>query len=708
MNMPTVEASLSANLDHLLQDRLRFLNTILDNLQGMVYCNLYDEHWTMIFVSEGSKSLTGYNPDMLIHNKVISYEQVIVEEYRQMVRETIAKAVKLRTSFEVEYCIRHKDGRTVWVAERGSPIYNELGEALALEGHVQDISARKNVEQSLRDAERRFRSIFENAIEGIYQTTAGGQYLVVNPALAYMYGYSSAQELMSALNNIQKQLYVDPHRREEFVKELLEQKNLKNFQSQVYRRDGSIIWISENAHMVHDESGNFLYYEGTVEDITEHKNYEKKIEHLATHDSLTGLPNRHMLSDRLQQCINYAVRGQHKVAVAFLDLDQFKLINDSLGHEVGDQLLIIIAERLTKCLRQSDTVVRLGGDEFVMLLPNVHEIEDSTVSMQRVLNAVAQPCIINNLNFVVSCSIGISIFPDDASNPNILLKHADAAMYEAKHAGRNNYQIYTQKVNDESSNRVNIEYRLRGALERGEFVLHYQPKLDFKSGTICGAEALIRWAAPGEELISPSNFIQIAEETGLIEKIGEWVLVTACLKAKEMQQKLGVPFPISVNVSPRQFKQPNLAEMIKKVLDVTQLNPECLELEITESTLINDAPKFIETLHLLKKLGVKLAIDDFGTGYSSLAYLKNFPVDRLKIDKLFVKNSEHDAANAAILKAIIVVGQSLKLKVIAEGVETADQYEYLESMNCDELQGYYFSKPLAAANFEDFVYSYKR
>ncbi|HSI28984.1 MAG TPA: EAL domain-containing protein, partial [Methylophilus sp.] len=392
-------------------------------------------------------------------------------------------------------------------------------------------------------------------------------------------------------------------------------------------------------------------------------------------------------------------------AVAFLDLDQFKLINDSMGHEVGDQLLVIMSERLSNCIREIDTVVRLGGDEFVILLTNIQKVDDISLSMQRVLAAVAQPCIINDLDFVVSCSIGISIYPDDGMNPNTLLKNADSALYKAKHAGRNNYQIYTQELNEVLTERVKLEYRLRLAVERGEFLLHYQPKVDFATGLITSAEALIRWHPPGEELIPPLKFIQIAEETGLIEKIGEWVLITACQKANELKVKTGRSFPIAVNVSPRQFRQPNLAKMIKNVLDVTSLDPNCLELEITESTLIDDADKFIETLHALKKIGVKLAIDDFGTGYSSLSYLKDFPIDRLKIDKAFVSNLENDPANAAILKAIIVLGQSLGIKVIAEGVETAYQHEYLKSVGCDELQGYYFSRPLPACEFEALLLS---
>ncbi|MES1987625.1 MAG: GGDEF domain-containing phosphodiesterase, partial [Pseudomonadota bacterium] len=306
------------------------------------------------------------------------------------------------------------------------------------------------------------------------------------------------------------------------------------------------------------------------------------------------------------------------------------------------------------------------------------------LSMQRVLAAIAAPCVINELDYVVTSSIGISIYPDDGTEPNTLLKNADTAMYKAKKAGRNNYQIYTQELNEALTERVTMEYRLRLAIENGEFLLHYQPKVNFATGLISGAEALIRWQTPEGELIPPVKFIHIE----------------ACKKAKELKEKMGRPIPIAVNVSPRQFKQPNLAQIIKNTLELTNLDPECLELEITESTLIDDAAKFIQTLHALKTIGVKLAIDDFGTGYSSLAYLKDFPIDRLKIDKAFVSNLENDPANTAILKAIIVLGQSLGMKVIAEGVETRFQHDYLQSIGCDELQGYHFSKPIPAMEFE--------
>lgn len=675
------------------------IDTLIDNLEGMVYCCLIDPNWTMVYVSKGSEVLTGYSADKLIFNELISYEEITYEDDRALVRSKISEAIKQHSKFEIEYRICHADGRVLWVCERGGPIYNAQYKAQAIEGYIQNITAQKNAEQSLRITEARYRSIFENAIEGIFQTTPNGQYLIANPALARMYGYKTPNSLISALNNIDH-LYVLPTRRHDFIEMMAKHGSVQNFESQVYREDKSIIWISENARMVHDESGNLLFYEGTVEDITNRKNYEEKMQYQAMHDSLTGLPNRYMLNDRLQQSINFAERYQNKFAVAFLDLDQFKLINDSMGHDVGDLLLVTISERLTHCMRDTDTVARLGGDEFLILLSNIDQFDDIKLCIERMLAAVSEPCFIKGWDFVVSCSIGISIFPDNGKNASTLLKNADSALHKAKQSGRNQYQVYTHELGSAMTERIKMEYKLRHAIEHQEFLLHYQPKVNFITGKICGAEALIRWQPLGKELIPPIKFIQIAEETGLIEPIGEWVLLTACQQAKMLQIKTGLPISIAINVSSRQFRQSNLADTIKSALHTTSLEPHYLELEITESLLADNPRKFIETLHTLKNIGVKLSIDDFGTGYSSLAYLKDFPIDRLKIDKAFVSNLEDEPSNSAILKAIIVLGHSLGIKVIAEGVETAYQYQFLQEIGCDELQGYYFSKPLPLENFE--------
>lgn len=701
-SLPKIKSLIS--VDSFLHDRQHMLDVLVENMDGLIYCTLYDDYWTMIFASVGCKELTGYNREDLIFNQLISYEEITFEADRQMVRDKINHAVELGERFEIEYRIRRADGAVIWVSERGNPIFDEHGEVQAIEGIIQNITTRKHIEQSLREAEGRYRSIFENAIEGIFQSTRSGLYLMVNPALARMYGYSSPQELMGVLNNINEQLYVDKARRAEFVQAIENSHNVQNFESLVYKKDGSTIWISENARAVSDEAGNLLYYEGTVEDITSRKSYEVQLEYQATHDTLTGLPNRCMLNDRLLQCINFATRYKNKMAVAFLDLDQFKLINDSMGHEVGDQLLLIMSQRLSACVREVDTVVRIGGDEFVILISNIDSIHDIMSSMKRILESVSEPCEIHGLNYLVTCSIGISLYPDDGADPTVLLKNADSAMYEAKKAGRNNYQVYTQALNEALAERVMLEYKLRQALENEEFILHYQPKMNFATGLICGAEALIRWQPQGEALIEPMRFIEIAEETGLIEKIGEWVLMSACKKAKLLKDKTGTSIPIAVNVSARQFKQARLPHIVKNILAETGLPAECLELEITESTLIDDAPKFIDTLHALKTLGVKLAIDDFGTGYSNLAYLKDFPIDRLKIDKAFVMNLENDPTNLAILKAVVVLGHSLDKKVVAEGVETQYQHDFLKSIICDELQGHFFSRPLPEHEFEALIF----
>ncbi len=703
MNRPADMHKINDHLRLRLQDRGLMLDSLMDNLEGLIYCCLPDEHWTMVFVSNGCKELTGYAPQDLLFNRKTSYEAMTHPEDRHAVRMSIGDALRNNERFSIEYRIFRADNSMIWVWERGVGIYDETGTVIAIEGFMQDISQKKLQEQALREAEIRYRSIFENTVEGIFQTSVTGQYLAANPALAKIYGYDSTESLMGDLVNIQAQLYVDPARRDDFKMLMDIHGQVQNFESQVYRKDGAIIWISENARAVANENGEVLYYEGTVEDITERRNYEAQIHHQATHDSLTGLPNRYLLEDRLQQAINYAERYHTRLAVAFLDLDQFKHINDSMGHDAGDQLLLVVAERLTALLRDCDTVVRLGGDEFVILMSSVLRTEDVTHTMQRVLAAIANPVLLNGQEFNVSCSIGVSIYPEDGQQASALLKNADAAMYKAKDSGRNNFQYFTRKLNAIVQERIDIERKLRNATKRGELLLHYQPKVDLADNAIRGAEALIRWTPNGESMISPARFIPVAEETGLIEEIGDWVLRTACLQHHVFKQIFGRPILISVNISPRQFQKKGLAQRIADILAQTGADPQYIELEITESALAEDMNSFITTLHELKAIGVKLAIDDFGTGYSSMTYLKDFPVDRLKIDQGFVYNLEQTPANEAILKAIVTLGHNLGLRVIAEGVETKFQRDFLHSIGCHEIQGYLLSKPLPVRDFEHLV-----
>jgi diguanylate cyclase (GGDEF)-like protein len=420
------------------------------------------------------------------------------------------------------------------------------------------------------------------------------------------------------------------------------------------------------------------------------------LDHLAHHDVLTELPNRILFQDRLNQAIESARRQGRQLAVMFMDLDQFKHINDSLGHAIGDQLLQSVAQRLVGCVRHSDTISRQGGDEFVLLLSTIEHAEDTALSAQKMLAALALPHHIDGHDLHISVSIGISIYPDDGQNAEILIKSADTAMYYAKDNGRNNYKFFEQDMNARAVLRQSTEASLRLALERREFVLYYQPKINLHSGTIVGVEALIRWQHPERGLLSPAQFVPIAEDCGLILPIGRWVLREACLQARAWRQA-GLPsITVAVNTSALEFRAKDFLENIRTTLEDTHLEPRYLELELTESALMRDAESTDSVLHAIADLGVKLAIDDFGTGYSSLSYLRQFPIDTLKIDQSFVNRMTSNPDDAAIVNAVISMGKSLKQRVIAEGVETPEQYALLLAQQCDEAQGYYFGRPVVA------------
>jgi len=550
--------------------------------------------------------------------------------------------------------------------------------------------------ETLHEAVRRYRSLFEHATEGIYQTTPEGRYLNANPALARIYGHASPVALIAHMHDIPRQLYVLPERRVEFVRLMQEQGVVRNFESQVYRHDGRIIWITENARAVKNADGSVQFFEGTVVDVTERKQHDAELEYQASHDSLTGLPNRSLLRDRIEQAIGKARRDNHLVAVVFVDLDHFKLINDSLGHHVGDRLLLEVADRLMACVRGHDSVARQGGDEFVIVLTEQYDENEIISIVSRLLDAISQPWVDEGQEYGLSCSVGISCFPQDGDDPDALLRCADAAMYKAKASGRSTYHFFTPELNQAISERLELENSLRHALERDEFLVYYQPRIEVASGRIVGAEALIRWNCPDKGLIPPDSFIPIAEETGLIIPIGQWILQEACRQNSAWQCAGLPPISISVNLSPIQFRHAGLVDSVADALAQAGLDPACLELELTESFVMQDAERINIAMQSLKNLGVDIAVDDFGTGYSSLSYLKRFPVDRLKIDKSFVRDIDTDPDDAAIVRAIITLGHALGLKVVAEGVETRAHLEFLQQHGCDELQGYYFSRPIPA------------
>ncbi len=548
----------------------------------------------------------------------------------------------------------------------------------------------------LRRAEERYRAIFEDAVIGIFQITPEGRPLGVNRALAEMHGYESPEEFLAEISNVAEQLFVDPARMRELERALEEQGTVRGAEVSVYRRDHSKKWTLWNMRAVRDAQGEATIYEGMVEDVTDRKVAEERIQFLAYYDALTGLPNRTLLHDRLAKALASARRRHGKVALLFLDLDRFKIINDSLGHTFGDLLLQSVAERLKNFARAQDTVARIGGDEFVVALTCITDPHDAAVAAERFMDAMIPEFQIQGRSFTVTCSVGISIYPDHGSDTETLIKNADAAMYCAKESGRSAFRFFTDEMNAQVVERLTLEHALRLALDRKEFFLVYQPQLEISTGRIVGLEALIRWHHPEWGLIQPDRFIQVAEHSGLIVPIGEWVLRTACSTARNWQEQ-GLPaIPVAVNVSAVQFRQEQFADVVKRALEDTGLRAEFLELELTESLLLSEADLQLPRLRNLKAMGLKLAIDDFGTGYSSLSYLRQFSVDKLKIDRSFINDVAVNSDSAAIAGAIINMAKGLNLRVIAEGVETEAQMALLRAHHCDEIQGYYFSRPLAA------------
>ncbi len=464
-----------------------------------------------------------------------------------------------------------------------------------------------------------------------------------------------------------------------------------------YRRDGSLFWNMLYVTPVRDPQSNRVsHFVGVQYDITEIKRYQEELEHQANHDALTGLANRNLFKDRLDQAIALAHRYELPFSVAFIDLDNFKLINDSLGHEVGDQVLKIAGERLTRCVQEGDTVARLGGDEFVLLVSEERKNDGIVRVVQRAIAEIAAPFAIEGREFKVTCSVGIASFPGDGVDADTLLRNVDTAMYRAKDSGRNTFRLYSSEMSVNLGERLALETDLWNALARQELVLYYQPKVDVRTGQITGMEALLRWRHPTRGLLKPQLFIPIAEETSLIVELGNWVIREACVQNRAWQDA-GLPrVPVAINISARQLHYPDLMANVRAALADTRLAPEYLEIELTEGAVMSNTEASIAILTALRKMNVRIALDDFGTGYSSLSYLKRLPVTALKIDQSFIRDLENDPDSPAIVRAIIVVAQELSLDVTAEGVETPHHVEFLVAHGCREAQGYFFARPVAA------------
>ncbi len=594
---------------------------------------------------------------------------------------------------------RRKDGTDLDVDIVCHDLIFQGVDALLVAAH--DVTARNQAQRAARQAEENYRSIFENAVIGIFQHSADGRVLSVNPALAHLHGYDSPEHLCAEVSNIAAQLFVHPERMAELAR-AAEHGIVRNAEVELYRRDRSRIWVLVNLRSVRDGEGNPVY-EGTAEDITDRKAAEAQVRFLAWHDALTGLPNRALFVDRLETNLAATARSQQKAAVLFLDLDRFKNINDSLGHSVGDQLLQAVAARFRESLRTVDTVARLGGDEFLALLPDIASAADAEQAARRILEAIARPFSIRNHRLACSCSIGIALFPDHGPDGETLIRNADAAMYSAKEMGSSRIRFFTREMSQRASRQFSLENNLRAALDTSQFSLVYQPQRNLATGAVVGMEALLRWQHPTLGPVSPDDFIPVAESSGLILPIGEWVLLTACSLLRQWQREGRPVIPVSVNVSAVQFRHQDFCSLIRSVLRETELSPRLLELELTESVLLSNADVMTSVLEELQNMGVTLAIDDFGTGYSSLSYLRQLRASRLKIDRSFVRDLATDPDDAAITAAIIGMAKSLNMRVLAEGVETEAQVEFLRRHRCDEIQGYYFSRPLPASQLAAFL-----
>ncbi len=673
-----------------LREEHDFIDAVLDTVGAIVL--VMDREGRVVRFNRACEAVSGYTADEVIGSHF--WEKLIPPEQIDRVRQVFTQLTAGQFPNRHENHWRTRDGGRRLIAWSNTCISDAQGVIRHVIATGIDVTEARAAEAELRLAAR----VFEHAGEAIMVTDADNHIVKVNPAFTAITGYA-AEEVLGETPSRFKSGRHDEAFYQAMWRSLAE---TDAWEGEIWdrRRDGVLYpkWLTISA--MRDQQGNLRHYVALFTDISERKSSEERIRHLAEHDNLTGLPNRSLLQDRLRQAMSRAEREHTRLALLFVDLDRFKLVNDSLGHAVGDALLVETAHRLQGTVRASDTVSRQGGDEFLVLLADIEQNEDAGRVAQKMLEALSEPCHLAGHELRITPSIGISLYPDDSTDMEKLIKSADIAMYQAKEGGRSSYQFYTGDMNERAAARLSVELGLRRALERGELLLHYQPQVELASGRIIGLEALLRWQHPEQGMIPPGQFIPIAEDNGLIVPIGEGVLHEVCRQSLAWQAA-GLPaLPIAVNLSAVQFRKPGLESLLRDILTATGLAPHLLELELTESIVMNQAEETVAILGRLHDLGVRLSIDDFGTGYSSLSYLKRFPIQKLKVDQSFVRDLTGDANDAAIVRGIIGLAHSLGLGVIAEGVETREQLAFLREFGCEEAQGYYFSHPLPPGDIE--------
>jgi diguanylate cyclase (GGDEF)-like protein/PAS domain S-box-containing protein len=656
-----------------------------------------DFEGTIVWANHAFTAMTGYSKEEALGNNLRllkSGEQP--ESYYAELWSTISSG----KVWQGEIVNRRKDGTTYTEEMTITPVSRDVGNPadryfIAIK---QDITERKRAEEELYRAHQMLQTILNTIPQRVFWKDRNCTYVGCNRAFATDAGLNNPAEIIGKSDfDLVWSETAEVYRTDD--KLVMEQGSAKlGYEEMQDRADRGRVWLRTSKLPLWDREGKVIGVIGTYEDITARKLAEERVQYLAYYDALTGLPNRTLLQDRLAKALAGARRRKDKVAILFLDLDRFKDINDSLGHSVADLLLQEVAERLKTWAREQDTVARVGGDEFLIVLTGLKDVADAAVATERIVNLMTAEFVVQGHSLSIGCSVGISIFPEHGADGETLIKNADAAMYSAKDNGRNNFRCFTADMNAQVVERLTLENSLRLALDKKELFLVYQPQMDIATGRITGLEALLRWQHPDLGLVPPDKFIRIAENSGLIVPIGEWVVRTACRQARKWQDE-GLPaVSVAVNVSAIQFRQDGFCELIRRVLHETGLAPQYLELELTESLLLANANLMLSVVQELKAIGVTLAIDDFGTGYSSFSYLRQFRVSKLKIDRVFIRDVAVNPDDAAIE---ISMAKSLHLKVIAEGVEDEAQMSFLRAHQCDEIQGYYFSKPLAVDKVAD-------